>query len=122
MLTVTLCVIASCDTCFAQPNITSGKNHFDTESAALATLAKLGWWATATGALLCPACAMDAAERLCQQRGHLWAPWRPCWCHGKSLPHTTPGRPAVCGGELRWCARCQHGETRFPGTGTKAVA
>ncbi|MCK2238081.1 hypothetical protein [Crossiella sp. S99.2] len=119
MLTVTLCVIATCDTCGDQPAFPAGDAHFTTESTALTVLSALGWSLTPTGTLACPACA---ARPVCATRGHLWAPWRPCWCRGKSLPHTTPGRPAVCGEERRWCARCDHGETRGPGLAVKAVA
>lgn len=118
MLTTITCVVATCDLC--------GDNaerdfvpHFTSETNALEQLVCEGWRVLDNEHLICRVCD---AKRTCELKGHSWAPWRPCHCHGNVLRHVgTPN--GLCGNEFRWCERCDHGEERPIGsTDTTAVA
>ncbi|MBW4717416.1 hypothetical protein [Saccharothrix obliqua] len=104
MMTTTVCIAVSCDTCGdACRDEERGRTvYFGTESEALEWLSRSGWHVTGNGRAL--SCAQCVAERTCAEHGHVTRHWADCECSQSSGHHQDDdGR---CTRQFTWCERC----------------
>ncbi|AXX29410.1 hypothetical protein KCV87_09955 [Actinosynnema pretiosum subsp. pretiosum] len=112
MLTITTCLVVSCDTCcvvLTDPD-SEGTLHFTDEAQALAWLRAEGWHVIGDGRGL--SCRDCVARRECSRSGHVFTTWFDCLC-GPAREHCADPVNG-CGRSYSWCERCGKQTTRTP--------
>jgi hypothetical protein len=120
MLKILTCVVLVCDDCGENPD-NDEELHFETEPAALAWAADVGWTVQPGVGLVCNYCT---GRQVCKAKGHEWGQAFRCACvAGKSthpfVQRTADGR---CTKSTAWCNRCNATELRIGTDVVKAAA